>query len=101
AGFLSVFGIQQRGNEDAAVFDELPANNAGVITGPADQLGRAQIVSGAGDDFWVLARGELRRRHFDKFGQRIVDIWHSPLLLGSPLHSSQVNESTKTAFVVT
>src|SRR5207237_8997143 len=67
----------------------------------ANQPGRAQIVHVAGDDIWVLAKGELRLRHLDLFGQRIVDIWQEPLRLGSPLHASQVNEASKTAFVVT
>lgn len=98
-GALDLRGIQQLGNADPAIFSELkPVERRAGSTAPP---GRAQIVHVAEDDLWVLARGELTLQHFDKFGQRVVNVWQNPLPLGSPLHASYVNEASKTAFVVT
>ncbi len=98
AGVIDIRGIQQRDNRDPAVFAELPPEIPKGRSGPP---GRAQVVHATEDDIWVLARGELRLRHFDRFRQRIVDVWQQPLRLGSPVHASQVNEVRKSAYVVT
>lgn len=98
AGVIDVRGIQQRNNFDQPIFPELPLESS---TGPAGPPGRAQIVHASEDDLWVLMKGELSLRHFNRYRQRIFEVWQRPLRLGSPVHASWVNEATKTAFVVT
>lgn len=103
AGTLEVVGINQVNDQDEPLFviqaDPLP------IIGAA--TGRAQVVYTIEDDYWVLAHGELQRYHFDKFGlpghpaQHLQELWSKPVRLGSPMHASQVDETTKTLILVT
>jgi outer membrane protein assembly factor BamB len=99
AGVLGLFGLQQQGNEDKPLFSE---------TGQEISLGvsssfplRSQVIHMIGDDFWVLANGNLQMLHFDQYRQKLVPMWNRPLALGSPLHDSQVDEKNKTVFTVT
>lgn len=97
-GALGVLGIKQPGNQDPDLFLEI---SDAAKEGRAVQPGRAQVVHVAENDLWVLDQGALKLRHFDRFNNRILNVWPQPLQLGSPLHASQVNEARKTAFVAT
>jgi hypothetical protein len=103
AGIFSLFGIKQVRNLDDPIFPELPEKAAEPKQPPLRAeagLLRGQVVHVADNDFWILANGELQRIHFDPFGPRTVPVWDRPLPLGSPMHASQVDDSTKTLFVV-
>jgi outer membrane protein assembly factor BamB len=99
AGVFGLFGINQVGNVDRAIFPEFQ-EEANLVEGAAS-LGRAQVVHASENDFWVVANGELQKLHFDLFGQKRIPLWTAPLPLGSPLHTSQYDEATKTIVVVT
>jgi hypothetical protein len=99
AGAIGLFGVQQPGNDDRPIFQELQKE---VSLGENSNLPiRSQVVGVAGDDFWVVANGSLQLMHIDLFGQRIVPLWSRPLPLGTPLQAAQVDEKNKTIFTVT
>ncbi len=99
AGAIGLFGVQQPGNEDQPIFQELQKD---ASLGERSSLpSRSQVVWVSDDDFWVEANGNLQLMHFDLFGQRIVPLWNRPLPLGTPLHAAQVDEKSKTIFMVT
>ena len=94
AGVLGLFGVQQTGDSDALLYPRLGA--AGLNLDPflkptSKNQGRAD-GGVQGDDFWVLAHGQLQ--HLQMVWNAALDRvrWRSgaPLSLGSPLHSSQV-----------
>src|SRR5207244_3621113 len=97
AGRLGLFGIRQVNNDDPDLF--LETRQGIPLKAERTHRGRAQVVHVADDDLWVLAQGELLYLHFDRYGQRLADLWPKPLPLGSPLHASQVEG--KSLFVVT
>lgn len=103
AGTLEVLGINQVGDEDQPLFviekDQLSKQGGAT--------GRAQIVHTGENEYWILAHGELQRYAFTMFGgpgvpaQELVKMWTNPLRLGSPMHTSQVDQSTNTMVLVT
>jgi outer membrane protein assembly factor BamB len=103
AGTLEVVGINQVGDEDRPLF----VIEANELYKQGGATGRAQIAYALEDEYWVLAHGELQRYHFNKFGgpslpaQQLVKMWTNPLRLGSPMHTSQVDEATRTLVLVT
>jgi outer membrane protein assembly factor BamB len=87
-GVLGLIGIKQPGNQDRDLFLEMKYQ---LPTEKEDaRAGRAQVAHATDDDIWVLARGQLRLLHYDRFRQTMVPIWTRPLSLGSPVHASQV-----------
>jgi hypothetical protein len=104
AGLFGLFGINQVRNADAPLFPELPElpEEQKQKSAPTDaRLIRGQVVHVVENDFWVLSKEKLERRHFNLFRREMVPVWDAPLELGSPVHASQVDESEKTIFVVT
>jgi hypothetical protein len=107
AGVLGLFGIRQpRNPQDAPLFPLLP-NNLDLETSPtaaiahaklsskeAGAYGRSEVVEVQGQDFWLLAGGELKRFSLGlsaaKGPQLTPAAGWDPLMLGSPLHQSQV-----------
>jgi len=104
AGLLGLFGVRQQNNEDPALFSLLPEGANGLSLEPflgKMQLmrSRAEIVHVAGNDFWVLAHGQLQRLQLawkEAKGPALTAGWKAPLSLGSPLHASQVAENAAT-----
>ncbi|HLJ97471.1 MAG TPA: PQQ-binding-like beta-propeller repeat protein, partial [Gemmataceae bacterium] len=104
AGMVGLFGINQLRNEDTPLFPELPPppeERKPRASAPEAHLIRGQVVHVVENDFWILADGKLERQHFDPFRQQMIPVWETPLVLGSPVHAAQVDESEKTLFVVT
>jgi outer membrane protein assembly factor BamB len=97
AGMLGLFGLQQKGNEDKPLFSEATIS---LGVSPSSPL-RSEVIHMVDDDFWVLVNGSLQMVHFDVYQQKMAPIWNRPLILGSPLHESQVDEKNKTLFTVT
>jgi outer membrane protein assembly factor BamB len=105
AGVLGLFGIQQKNNADSAIFPliseqmkEIPLGGRGALSG------RAQVVHGTENDFWVLAKGDMQQWRLgwnNKKGLTVGSSWPQALALGSPLHAGQVNAASDTVFVVT
>lgn len=96
-GILALYGINQVRNADRALFPELREEfQLGRAT---ERPQRAQVVHAGENDFWVLANGELQRLHLDRFAQKVEPIWRQPLLLGTPLHEGQADETGKVLFV--
>lgn len=104
-GLFGLFGIRQARNRDQALFPWLPEVGSGGISldpflKPAARgRGRAQVVQSQGDDFWLLANGKLVRlglRWQQSVGPKLVQEWDPPLVLGSPLHASQVVQDRRT-----
>ena len=111
AGELGLFGILQAQNLDPPLFPLLRTKDCRV-PGVMDLLktdrprGRAQVVHTAGNDLWLLVGGQLQRWQllFDsKIGPQLVPHpqWNPQLILGSPLHESQVDDAGTTVFLVT
>jgi hypothetical protein len=110
AGAVGMYGIQQNRTKDKALFPlvrdafrlEVPP---GVdVSHPA----RAQVVACQDDALWVLAHGGLQKLNLvfspTKGPQLAVDrMWKQPVLIGSPLHHSQVEQTGAgtTLFLVT
>jgi outer membrane protein assembly factor BamB len=100
AGVFALFGIDQPGNRDAALFPMLPPLNLHE----AQQLvsaapGRSQVVYARDDDYWVLSGGRLQcwgKAWNAAVGPRLIPRWREALELGSPLHASQVEEDRAT-----
>ena len=104
AGKLIYLGINQVGNQDRPLF--VQSINDLLKEGNRGSAGASQVVYASEDDIWVLAGGELQRRHYDQFGRqddqfapRLPPLWQLPL--GSPLHASQVDASGRKLFLVT
>jgi outer membrane protein assembly factor BamB len=102
AGTLGLFGIKQAGNVDDPLFPLLgfdpPAAEA------ARQPLRAQLVHAEEYGFWVLAGGVLQhwRLGLDRAkGRMLAPVWGEGVLLGSPLHPTQVSADRSTLFLVT
>jgi outer membrane protein assembly factor BamB len=98
-GALGLFGINQIRNEDRPLFPMFRTEQS--VSESGEQPGRAQVVHAAENDFWILAKGELRRYHLDLYRQKMVPLWSAPAALGSPLHAAQFDEATKTLVLVT
>src|SRR5262249_33212117 len=97
-----LFGIQQIGNPgDSALYGELKTDYH--LGGDPTQPRRGQVVYATEQDFWVLANGALQRYQLNKFSRKpeMIPLWSRPLLLGLPLHASQVDETGNLLFVVT
>lgn len=128
AARLGLFGIRQKGNDDGPLFPLIAAEQGtgkdrtyvGIDLSrhlnlqPVDanqQLeaqprGRAQIAHVIGNELWVMARGRLQRMEIlgdQQAGPQPVQVWRSPLRVGSPLHEAQVQEDFEGThlFVVT
>ncbi|HXG10005.1 MAG TPA: PQQ-binding-like beta-propeller repeat protein [Gemmataceae bacterium] len=98
AGVLSLFGIRQLRNQDNPLFPLVPEVSSPIKEPEigVNRRGRAQVVHAQENDFWVLAQGRLQRMQltFDRrTGPRVIPVWDEPLVLGSPLHVSQVDDS--------
>jgi hypothetical protein len=96
-GALGLYGMQMQGNLDRALFPLLtPDKNqkkAPTARNPNRRRERAQIVHSQGDALWTLSDGKLQKYQLTLHrhgGQKLVPQWKEPLLLGSPLHESQV-----------
>jgi outer membrane protein assembly factor BamB len=100
AGVFGLYGINQVRNEDTPLFSQFKDEQA-LVANPAASVGRGQVVHAVENDFWVIANGELQRLHVDLFRQERTPVWPAALPLGSPLHAAQLDESSKTMFVVT
>ena len=98
SGKLAYIGIKQIFNQDKPLFVQ-SIND--LLEGKDRRPAASQVVYASEDDIWVLAGGELQRRHYDKFGQRLPPLWQDALPLGSPLHDSQVGAGGKNLFLVT
>ncbi len=104
-GMMGLFGIRQMRNKDQAIFALYPAGPEGLRLasppggGPAaDKIGRSQVVHMQGDDYWVLVDGQMKRLQMAwkaGMGPQLIPIWDK-LMLGSPLHVSQVVEDPNT-----
>ncbi len=105
AGNLGLFGIQQMGNKDQALFPLL--QQGGLDLSPflpsklarSRERGRAQVIHMQGDDLWVLAHGQLQQIHLgwkEETGPQAKPGWKEPLKLGSPLHEAQRLEDRNT-----
>jgi outer membrane protein assembly factor BamB len=97
AGVLGLFGIHQARTRDAALFPFFPGSealNLDAFLPPHSKLrGQAEVVQVQGDDLWVLTHGMLQHMQLvwdGEKGRRLVPVWKNPLLLGEPLHASQV-----------
>ena len=108
-GVLSLFDIRQERNpKDPLLFPGLPGALNLVPDGKAKARGRSEVVEAAGQDFWILAGGALRRFTLELTaadGPRMTEAagwrksapeafraWASDVgvsALGSPLHASQ------------
>lgn len=98
AGAFALLGVNQKDNQDPALFP--------LIMDPPKpgNPGRGLVVHAEECDFWYIANGELtyERMGFDrKEGMRLAQGWPAPLKLGTPLHAGQVSADRKTLFVVT
>src|SRR5262249_20754237 len=63
--------------------------------GPSPR-GRAQVVYGQENEFWVLAKGGLLKLRLTpplRGGLGVVPLWTQPLPVGSPLHAGRVEEA--------
>ena len=109
AGRLAVFGVNQIGNLDRALFALPVPDRAGPgrelsTKGPAtDAVPRGQVVLAEEDGFWVIAGGELSRLKLSldaANGLRLNDAVVPPRGVGEPLTRSQVNARRDLAVVV-
>jgi outer membrane protein assembly factor BamB len=101
-GMLGIFGIKQLHNVDPALFPAFPARSQGLSlesflpVAKGKTRGRSQVVNVQGEDYWVLAHGQMQRLQLawqNKVGPCLVPGWKAPLVVGSPLHESQVEEA--------
>ena len=108
-GVLGLFDIRQERNpKDPLLFPGLVGDLNLVPDGKAKARGRSEVVEAAGQDFWILAGGALRRFTLElnaADGPRMTEAagwrksapdafraWASDVgvsALGSPLHASQ------------
>ena len=62
AGYVGLFGINQPGNQDEAVF---ALNREPIRLGSNDShLVRGQVIHAQDNDFWIVAGGRLQRYYF-------------------------------------
>jgi hypothetical protein len=118
AGALGLFGTLQFRNQDDPIFPlvRVEQREPGTLDLRAFLMplvpsalpaarGRAQVVQAEGNEFWVLARGGLRRLALTTpvggSGPRVIAFWPRPLPVGSPLHAGQADEGAATLFVTT
>jgi hypothetical protein len=110
AGQLAVFGVNQLGNLDKAMFT-LPVPDAAggereLIRGhvfPAEASPRGQVVLAEEDGFWVVAGGELKRLKaaVDPItGLKLSDRVLPSRFVGEPLARAQLNSRRDLAVVV-
>jgi outer membrane protein assembly factor BamB len=97
AGLFALFGLNQVGNRDPALFAEVEAQIAPGRAGPRRP---AQLVHAQGTDFWVLARGELQQLRLG-LDTRLSPLWPRPVLVGDPLQAGQMDGDGQRLFVVT
>jgi outer membrane protein assembly factor BamB len=94
SGILGVFGIRQARNRDQALFPLLGPNGVNLdpfMRPEGTRRGRSQVVHVQGEDFWVLAAGQLQRLQqswSSTTGPSLAPVWDTPLTLGSPLHAA-------------
>ena len=102
AGYVGLYGINQPGNQDDAVFAlrkeeiRIGANDSHPV--------RGQVVYALDNDFWIVAGARLQRYYFDLFGQKLVQSPNWPkdgVPTGSPLHAGQMDESNHILVTVT
>jgi hypothetical protein len=110
AGVLGLFGIRQKNNRDQVLFPLLPGGGLhlppllggmkgakNVLPGRGEELrrGRAEVAQLQGDELWVMAANRLQRLRLawgPDHGPRLVPAWDRALMVGSPLHGSQLVE---------
>jgi outer membrane protein assembly factor BamB len=87
-GFLSLWGVQQKGTRDKLLFPLLKQDF------PLDASpGRGQVVHADAENYWTLTRSGLQRVQstFDpKQGPSLSKPWTQPTALGALLHAAQV-----------
>ncbi len=104
AGYVGLFGVNQPGNQDEAVF---ALNREPIRLGSNDShLVRGQVVHAQDNDFWIVAGGRLQRYHFDQFavGQQMRQVREWPadgVVTGSPIHTGQMDEANSILVTVT
>jgi outer membrane protein assembly factor BamB len=104
AGTLHLVGINQPNNQDRPLFPLVPPSSEPRSLQNAGELDRGQVVHGGEHGFWVLSHGELQQFCLGlnrQKGTSLSKVAQRNLQLGTPLHSSQVNEARDTLFVVT
>ncbi len=95
-GTVGLFGINQFGNEDQAVFS---LNRDDIhLGGTNSHLVRGQVVYALDNDFWIVGGGVLQRYYFDMFsqGQQLIQSPDWPkagVPTGAPLHAGQMDET--------
>ena len=101
AGVLGLYGINQYQNQDQPLFPMFPREIE--LEGNPKNVGRAQVVHIADQDYWALAQGNLQqwRMGLGPDGLKAAAVWLQPLPLGSPLHAAQVSLNGDTLFTVT
>ncbi len=100
SGVFALFGVNQKQNQDPALFPMLIEQPKAGTANP----GRGLVVHAEESEFWYLANGELNHKvkGWDKKeGLRLASRWRAPLKLGTPLHAGQVSADRTTLFVVT
>ncbi len=88
AGWLSLWGIREKGNRDDPLLFRLLRGDYAIGSGP----GRAQVVHADAEGYWVLSGGRLHRLNpviRPHSGPDVVAAWPQPPALGSPLHAGQ------------
>jgi outer membrane protein assembly factor BamB len=109
AGRLAVFGVNQVGNLDRALFalpvpDRTGPGRELSTKGPAtDTVPRGQVVLAEEDGFWVVAGGELTRLKLGldaANGLRLNDAVVPARAVGEPLTRPQVNARHDLAVIV-
>jgi outer membrane protein assembly factor BamB len=104
-GYLSLWGLRQRGNRDPLLFPLLKDKDAyPVETGKAPM--RALVVHADAENYWVLAHGKLQRLQATfkpQSGPDLVRRWPQPPLLGVPEHEAERRTSAdgKNVFYLT
>ena len=102
AGYVGLFGVNQYGNQDEAIY---PLRKDEIRIGATDShLVRGQVVFALDKDFWIVAGGRLQRYYFDLFGQKLLQSAAWPkdgVPTGSPLHAGQMDESGHVLTTVT
>jgi outer membrane protein assembly factor BamB len=102
AGAIGLFGIQQAGNDDPALYPLVPETGASPIRNL--KSARAQLVHAEDYGFWVLADGVLKHWRLGltrREGRKLTAAWGQGVQLGAPLHAAQVSADRKTLYIVT
>jgi hypothetical protein len=88
-GYLSLWGVRQKGNRDPLLFPLLPD---AVAVDTSKGTARAQVVHADAENYWMLAHGRLHRLQASfkpQSGPGLLPRWPQPPLLGSPLHAAE------------